>query len=394
MSYSAPFAGLKVIDLCQGVAGPYCAMMLAQHGANVIKVEPRGEGDWSRTLGTLYDSHHSSMSAVCNVGKRSVALDIQSDAGRAVLWKLIEGADIFMEAFRPGVITRLGFGYEAVREREKRLLYLSVSGFGQKGPLSERPSMDPVLQAYTGMMHLNRMDDDTPQRIPFIAADMATALYSFQALSAALYARRDEEHGAYFDINLMQSAAAIQAVGMVAMHLDPPPRPPGNLTTGVHPTVDGWMQIATALHRDWVKLCEILGVPEIAELPQFKTPKLRGENVQELYPIIRPRIAKYTTEQLSKALVEARIMHHSVNSYEQFMAEPQVQAMGTLQWLEQPGIPELVPHPVVPGMPQRVSGEPKAVSPTPGQHTIEVLMECGYTVSQIEDMIAKGVVGN
>jgi len=394
MSYSAPFAGLKVIDLCQGVAGPYCAMLLAQHGANVIKVEPRGEGDWSRTLGTLH-GQHSPMSMVCNMGKRSVSLDLQSDAGRTVLWKLIEGADIFMEAFRPGVIARLGFGYDAIREREKRLLYLSVSGFGQKGPLSERPSMDPVLQAYTGMMYQNRMDDGTPQRVPIIVADMATGLYAYQALSTALYARRNEEHGAHFDINLMQSAAALQAVGMITMYMDPPPTPrqPGALTAGIHPTKDGWIQIATVLNRDWVKLCEVLGVPEIAKKPHFKTPKLRGENSQELYSIIRPRIAKHTTEQLSKLLADARLMHSRVNTYAQFMAEPQVQAMGTLQWLEQPDISKPAPFAVVPGIQPRTNGEPKAISPTRGQHNIEVLLEHGYTVPQIEDMIAKGVVG-
>jgi crotonobetainyl-CoA:carnitine CoA-transferase CaiB-like acyl-CoA transferase len=367
-------------------------MMLAQHGANVIKVEPRGEGDWSRTLGTRH-GHHTPMSMVCNIGKRSISLDLQSDAGRSVLWKLLEGADIFMEAFRPGVIKRLGFSYDAIRQREKRLLYLSVCGFGQKGPLSERPSMDPVLQAYTGMMHQNRMDDDTPQRIPFIAVDVATGLYAFQALSAALYGRRDEDHGAYFDVNLMQSAAAFQAVSIVTMDLDAPVRQPGSLTAGIHPTLDGWIQIAPAMNRDWIKMCEVLGIPEVAQLPQFETPKLRNENSTEMYAIIRPLIAKYTTQQLSKLLTDARLMNSSVNSYAQFMAEPQVQEMSTIQWLEQPGVPKPVPVSIVPGIPPRASGEPKGLSPTRGQHTTEVLKENGYTAAQIEDLIAKGVVG-
>ena len=191
MSYDAPFAGLKVIDLSQGIAGPYCAMLLAQHGAEVIKVEGIGEGDWARTLGTRYGSH-SAYSIIGNLGKRSIAVDLKSEAGKQVLWRLLEGADVFLEGFRPGVIRRLGFDYDGVAAREPRLLYLSISGFGQSGPLAERPAMDPVLQAYTGLMIENRGEDGIPHRVPVIVVDMSTALYAFQALSAALYARRDE----------------------------------------------------------------------------------------------------------------------------------------------------------------------------------------------------------
>ncbi len=194
MSYEAPFAGLKVVDLSQGVAGPYCGMLLAQHGANVIKVEPTGEGDWARTLGKRYGDQ-SAYSIPANLGKRSIALDLKSAEGKDVLWRLIAGADVLLEGFRPGVLERLGFGYDAVSEREPRMLYLSVSGFGQTGPLSGRPAMDPVLQAFTGLMVDNKGEDGIPHRVPFIVIDMSTALYAFQALSAALYARRDEPRG-------------------------------------------------------------------------------------------------------------------------------------------------------------------------------------------------------
>src|SRR6516164_2566419 len=122
MSYAAPFAGLKVIDLSQGVAGPYCGMLLAQHGANVIKVEPTGEGDWARTLGRRY-GEHTAYSIATNLGKRSIALDLKSDEGKDVLWRLVQGADVLIEGFRPGVLDRLGFGYAAVAKREPRILY-------------------------------------------------------------------------------------------------------------------------------------------------------------------------------------------------------------------------------------------------------------------------------
>ena len=144
MSYAAPFKGLKVVDLSQGVAGPYCAMMLAQYGADVIKVEPTDTGDWSRALDTVYGDQ-TAYSIPANLGKRSIALDLKQDAGRAVLWRMIRGADVFLQGSRPGVIDRLGFGYDAVSAREPRILYVSISGFGLTGPLSERPAMDPVL---------------------------------------------------------------------------------------------------------------------------------------------------------------------------------------------------------------------------------------------------------
>src|SRR5256885_14422837 len=150
MSYDAPFAGLKVIDLSQGIAGPYCAMLLAQHGAEVIKVEGIGEGDWARTLGTRYGTH-SAFSIIGNLGKKSIAVDLKTEAGKQVVWRLLKGADVFLEGFRPGVIKRLGFDYEAVSAREPRLLYVAISGFGQTGPAYARAATESVVPAYTGL---------------------------------------------------------------------------------------------------------------------------------------------------------------------------------------------------------------------------------------------------
>lgn len=132
MGYDAPFAGLKVVDLSQGIAGPYCAMLLAQHGAQVIKVEGIGEGDWARALGARYGGH-SAFSIIGNIGKRSLSVDLKSEAGKQVLWRVLKGADVFLEGFRPGVIKRLGFDYEAVSAREPRILYLSISGLARPG---------------------------------------------------------------------------------------------------------------------------------------------------------------------------------------------------------------------------------------------------------------------
>ncbi|HVQ75043.1 MAG TPA: CoA transferase [Candidatus Binatia bacterium] len=150
-SLDAPLSGIRVVDLSQGIAGPYCAMLLAQHGADVVKVEPP-EGDWSRTLGARYGDQ-TAFSVVGNLGKRAIALDLKGEDDRAILRRLAARADVFIEGFRPGVAARLGVDYPAIAALSPRVVYLSVSGFGQTGPERERPAMDPVLQAFTGMMH-------------------------------------------------------------------------------------------------------------------------------------------------------------------------------------------------------------------------------------------------
>ena len=329
MSYDAPFAGLKVIDLSQGIAGPYCAMLLAQHGAEVIKVEGIGEGDWARTLGTRYGSH-SAYSIIGNLGKRSIAVDLKTEAGKQVLWRLLKGADVFLEGFRPGAIRRLGFDYDSVAIREPRLLYLSISGFGQTGPLAERPAMDPVLQAYTGLMIENRGEDGIPHRVPVIVVDMSTALYAFQALSAALYARRDETRGRYIDVSLMQAATALQSIRLMACHLEGGTMKPGGGPVGVFRTADGWMSMVALNDRDWRALCAALQMPALADDPRFATPALRLANDVALYAIVRPALAAEPWAVWSKRLTEARLMHERLNSYAEFLDQPHVREAGLI----------------------------------------------------------------
>src|SRR5262245_27398953 len=211
MSYQAPYQGLRVVDLSQGIAGPYAAMLLAQYGADVIKVEPP-EGDWARILGVRYGDQ-TVFSIAGNLGKRSIAVDLKTDEGREIVRRLIAGADVFLEGFRPAVAARLGIGYDDVAAINPGIIYVSISGFGQSGPESQRPAMDPILQAFTGLIANNRGPDGIPHRVTPIVGDMSTALYTFQALSAAIYARRDEPRGCYGYASLLQSAAKPVACG-------------------------------------------------------------------------------------------------------------------------------------------------------------------------------------
>jgi crotonobetainyl-CoA:carnitine CoA-transferase CaiB-like acyl-CoA transferase len=391
MSYDAPFAGLKVIDLSQGIAGPYCAMLLAQHGAEVIKVEGIGEGDWARTLGTRYGSH-SAYSIIGNLGKRSIAVDLKTEAGKRVLWRLLEGADVFLEGFRPGAIRRLGFDYDSVAAREPRLLYLSISGFGQTGPLAERPAMDPVLQAYTGLMIENRGEDGIPHRVPVIVVDMSTALYAFQALSAALYARRDETRGRYIDVSLMQAATALQSIRLMACHLEGGTMKPGGVPGGVFQMADGWLSMVAINDRDWRALCAALQMPALADDPRFATPALRLANDMALYAIVRPALAAEPWAVWSKRLTEARLMHERLNSYAEFLDQPHVRETGLIQWLTQAGLNRPVPVPALPGMLHQLDGTKRATAPVTGQDTTSILAEYGYSAAEIEALLAQGAV--
>jgi len=193
MSYKKPYEGLKVIDFSQGVAGPYCGMLLAQQGAEVIKVEPM-DGDWARNLGQEY-GEHSAFSVAANLGKKSIVIDLKNQKSLQIIDKIIKDVDVFIEGFRPGVIDKLGLGYERLKKNNPKLIYLSISGFGQKGPMSKKPAMDPVIQAFTGFMSENKGPDDIPHRTPVIMFDMATALYAMQIISATIFARISEKFG-------------------------------------------------------------------------------------------------------------------------------------------------------------------------------------------------------
>ena len=281
-----------------------------------------GEGDWARTLGTRY-GNHSAFSIIGNLGKRSIAVDLKAEAGKEVLWRLLQGADVFLEGFRPGVIKRLGFDYEAVPAREPRLLYVSISGFGQTGPLAERPAMDPVLQAYTGLMAENRGEDGIPHRVPVIVVDMSTALYAFQALSAALYARRDEPRGRYIDVSLMQAATALQSIRLMACHLEGGTMRPGGAPGGVFKTADGWMSILAFNDRDW-RLCT-------AHAACRPSPTIRAsptpERARQRRGALRHRPAgdrRRAMRGVDRAADRAGLMHERLNSYAEFLDQPHV----------------------------------------------------------------------
>jgi crotonobetainyl-CoA:carnitine CoA-transferase CaiB-like acyl-CoA transferase len=336
MDYHSAFAGMKVIDLSGGVAGPSCAMMLAQHGADVIKVEtPHGGGDWSRILGRTYEDH-SAFSLYGTLGKRSVALDLKTPEGKEVLWRLVRGADVFIEGFKPGTIQRLGFGYDAVSAVVPGVIYYSVSGFGQTGPLAERPAMDPVLQAFIGIVTENKGEHDNhPHRIAISLIDMFSGLLGFQAIATSLYVRREQEvkQGRFIELSLMQGGAMLSVIRLIANYLERGTTQRTGMPSGVFNTADGQLNVTMVRPSDWAPYCEAIGHPELDADPRFAEPQARAENIEALLALVRPIFAAKPTAWLAERFTECGIMNGRVNTYEEFLREPQVDAAGIIAWL-------------------------------------------------------------
>lgn len=373
MSHEKPYAGLRVVDLSQGIAGPYCAMLLAQYGADVIKVEPP-EGDWARVLGPRYGSH-TAFSVIGNLGKRGIVLDLKQEADKEKLRRLVRTADVFMEGFRPGVAARLGFGFEAVKALAPGIVYVSVSGFGQTGPLSAKPAMDPVLQAFTGFTFENRGHDGIPHRANPIIVDMSTALYTHQAVAAAIYAQRDERRARFIDSSLMAAAANLQAVRLSATVMEGRPMGMPTAPSGVFRTADGWLHLVVLKTSDFQALCGLIDRADLAADRRFAGPAERSEHAEELNAAVAAHIEAQPTAHWQACLTEAGLQNEAVQDYAQFAAHPQTAATGLISWLEQPGGDRPWPVPNPAGAPPLVSGAPEATAPALGQHTDEVLLE-------------------
>lgn len=394
MDWQAAFKGLKVIDLTGGVAGPSCAMMLAQHGADVIKVEnPRDGGDWARILGKRYEDH-SAFSLYATMGKRSVALDLKAAEGKDALRRMIKTADVFMEGFRPGTIETFGFGYDDVKAINPGIIYYSISGFGQTGPLANRPAMDPVLQAFTGIVNENRGDRDAhPHRIAISLIDMFTGLLGFQAIATSLFVKRQtgSTEGRRLEASLMQGGAMLSVIRLMAQYLESGQAQRTSMPNAVYDTADGQLNVTMVRPGDWPPFCDAIDRNDLLTDPRFATHEARAKNLDELYSVLRPIFKEKATDPLAQRFTERRIMNYRVNSYEEFLREPQVAAAGIISWLNQPGVPQPVPMPNIPGLPPFENGTKRAHAPTLGEHTKEVLTEYGFSAADIEAMLAKGV---
>jgi crotonobetainyl-CoA:carnitine CoA-transferase CaiB-like acyl-CoA transferase len=383
------YAGLRVLDLGQGVAAPYCAMLLAMHGAEVVKLEPLA-GDWSRGLGTRYGDH-TAMSAHYNRGKKSLALDLKCAAARDIATALAERADIVIESFRPGVAARLGLGWEALHARNPRLLYVSVSGFGQDGPYAQLPCTDSVAQAFSGLAAVNLGNDGAPHRVGAIIVDTLTGLYAAQAVGVALYARERRGCGQRLELSLAQSAAAILG-HKLSEHVLEDGRPRSlNTPTGAYRTGDGWLIFALLREDDYVRLVGALGRPELAQEPRFADFAARAANAAELVGIVGEILAADTTAAWLKKLRAADVLADRVNGFDDWLADPHVVATGGAVAIDHPDIGRFF-TPRTPGIPPAADA---AMGPAPriGEHGRAILAELGIADAAIAGLAADGVLG-
>lgn len=369
-----PYRGLFVLDASQGIAGPYCATLLAACGADVVKVEPPA-GDWSRGLSTREGSQ-SVMHVSFNRGKRSVMLDLQTEAGRAGFAALAARADVMLEAFRPGVAKRIGVVPEAGKPD---VVFLSISGFGQQGPNSERPCTDSVAQAYTGMVALNQGMDGVPHRTgQIMMIDMVTGISAFAAVQAAL-AEQAQARAAgtqpkprVLDVSLMQSAAALMAFNLAEQGLLGRVPPLANVPAGTYQGSDGrWVMVALLRDPEFITMCQILELPPLAADPRFASFPARAEHREVLLPILREAFTRRTAADWASRFKAARMLCDLVNTPLDWLADEHVRAVGAAVPLAQPGLGTL-PFPQLPGL-----GAWSVPAPALGEHTEAVLAELG-----------------
>jgi crotonobetainyl-CoA:carnitine CoA-transferase CaiB-like acyl-CoA transferase len=387
-THEAPYRGLRVLDFGQGIASPYCAMLLGVYGAEVIKVEPP-EGDWSRYLGTTYGSH-TALSAVYNRGKRSLCLDLKQQAGIGIARRLAGDCDVFIEGFRPGVAARLGIGYEDLARDNPGLIYLSVSGFGQDGPYAKRPGSDSVAQAFAGLVSVNVGNDKTPHRVGTTISDVATGVYAFQAIATALFARASVGTGRWIDVNLAQSTAALLG-HKVAEHVLEGGAPRAlNVPAGSYQTSDGWLMVTLVSEAQYKRLCATIGRDDLAGDPRFADFASRADSADALIPQLREVFRAQSSESWLARLHASDIIAERILNPGEWLRNVHVAATKAAVCQDTPGV-GLVYAPRTPGF-MNFSEDQLRPAPDIGQDSRAVLLEAGFDRDTVDDLIRTGVV--
>jgi crotonobetainyl-CoA:carnitine CoA-transferase CaiB-like acyl-CoA transferase len=373
-------SGLRVIDLSGHLSGPFCAMQLADMGADVIKIEKPGSGDEARRMPPFVNGE-SAPFMVWNRNKRSVVLDLKTADGRAALLTLLETADIVLENYRPGTMDRLGLGYEALKPRFPRLIYCAISGFGQTGPERERGGFDLMTQAMSGLMAVCGPADGPPHRLPIAISDVGAGLYAAIGILAALEARHRTGRGQYVETSLFEAAMSL-GVYEAAHYFTTNEAPPrigqahrGSSPYQVFKTADGWMTIGASQTKFWEHFCaNILGAPELVTDPRFKTNADRVRHNDDLIPLLQAKLEARPTAHWLAALQAAGIPAAPVLTHDQVFTHPQTVAREMVVPVEhaKAGKSRTL------GVAVKLSETPGAVrcaAPTLGQHTDEVLAE-------------------
>jgi len=392
-----PLHGIRVIDVSAMLSGPWAADILGDQGADVIKVEPPGTGDHTRKL---RHANAGLPAAFLNINrsKRSLTLNLKTAHGLELLHRLVPGADVFIQNFRPGVAERMGIGYDALHAVNPRLVYLSISGFGESGPLAGRRAYDPVIQALSGLTTIQAgADDRKPSLVRTVLPDKLTAITAAQAVSAALFARERSGEGQHVRLSMLDTVLAFlwasDMNGQTFVERPVEPQKAASFIDLIYQTRDGHMTVAVMGNAEWRGLCHALGHPEWLEDARFQSPTARDEHVNERLEMTQAVLREKTTAEwldlfelhdlpCAPALTRAEAIRH-----------PQVHANGTLLELDHPVAGRLrQPRPAA-----RFSRTPPALprgAPRLGEHNAEILAELGLDAAEIARLRADGTVGN
>jgi crotonobetainyl-CoA:carnitine CoA-transferase CaiB-like acyl-CoA transferase len=387
--------GIRIIDLTSQLSGPWATMILADQGADVVKVEMPGQGDHTRTAGNRRGGLSASFLNL-NRNKRSIAIDLKSEEGRALVERLCVGADVFVQNFRPGVVERLGIGETAIRRVAPAIVYVSISGFGESGPYAAKPAYDPVVQALSGLTSVQAgSDSERPRLIRTVLPDKLTAVTAAQAIASALVHRFRTGRGQHVRLSMLDAVMAFlwasdmgaqTYVGQAAAART------ASFIDLIYETADGFITVAVTSDKEWAALTRALERPEWREDPRFKTPALRDQNINDRLAMTQEVLKTRGSEAWLRRLEAEQVPCAPVLTRSQAIAHPQVQASGILVQSE---------HPLAGTLRQaraaaRFSETPTRLhrgAPRLGEHTEEVLRELGLAASEIDRLRRRGVIG-
>jgi formyl-CoA transferase len=393
-------SGIRVLDLTNVLSGPFCTLNLALLGAEVIKIENPKDGDLARKLGNVPKLNKELMGTsflAQNANKKSVTLNLKTEAAREILRQLVAQADVLVENFRPGVMERLGLDYPVLSAINPGLVYCAISGFGQTGPDADKPAYDQIIQGLSGVMDVNGDERLHPLRCGFPVGDTVGGLYAAFAIVAALFHRQHTGEGQFIDVALLD--AIMPMLGWVAANLligGAPPQPMGNdnftaAPSGTFATEDGHINIAANKQEQWEALTEVLGVEPLKTDPRFAERDTRKHNRHALQPLLEARLRQHPTTFWVEALNARDVPSGAILSLAEALDQPQVRHRQALRTVAVDGIGDVQLF----GLTAQLSKTPGATCAPPprlGAHTEEVLAGVGYTPAEVAAFKQKGVV--